>query len=112
VGNGYRHEGAAQDGQAAAVFEARLPSAGLYEVRVSWPSNANRSSKVKVEVQTFEGMKVFMINQQSSPDAKDHFQSLGTFSFSADESAAVTISNKESNGYVVIDAVQWLPTSP
>jgi hypothetical protein len=109
VGNGYRHEGAAQDGQASAVFAARLPSAGMYEVRISWPPNANRSSKVRVEVQTSEGMKTITINQQSAPDADDHFQSLGTFSFSAEKSAAVAITNKDADGYVVIDAIQWLP---
>lgn len=109
VGNGYRHEGAAQDGQASAVFEARLTSTGMYEVRVSWPPNANRSSKVQIQVETSDGTKTIMINQQSAPDAGDHFQSLGTFSFAADKSAAVTITNKEANGYVVIDAVQWLP---
>ena len=109
VGNGYRHEGAAKDGNASAVFAAKLPSAGKYEVRVSWPPNANRSSKVKIEVETTEGPTTITINQQSAPDADDHFQSLGTFSFSADESAAVTITNSEADGYVVIDAVQWLP---
>jgi hypothetical protein len=109
VGNGYRHEGAAQDGQASAIFEARLQSAGIYEVRVSWPPNANRSSKVQIQVEASEGTKTITINQQSAPDADDHFQSLGTFSFDADKSAAVTITNKDADGYVVIDAVQWLP---
>lgn len=109
VGNGYRHEGSAQDGQASAVFGAQLPSAGMYEVRVTWPPNSNRSSKVMVEVQTSAGRKAISINQQSAPNADDHFQSLGTFSFSAGELATVTITNKDANGYVVVDAVQWLP---
>lgn len=112
VGNGYRHEGAAQDGQASAIFEARLPSAGMYEVRIFWPPNGNRSSMVQIHVQTSEGTKTMTINQQSAPDADDHFQSLGNFSFAADKSAAVMVTNKDANGYVVIDAVQWLPTSP
>jgi hypothetical protein len=54
-------------------------------------------------------MKTITINQQSAPDADDHFQSLGTFSFSAEKSAAVAITNKDADGYVVIDAIQWLP---
>jgi hypothetical protein len=64
---------------------------------------------VQIQVEASEGTKTNTINQQSAPDADDHFQSLGTFSFDADKSAAVTITNKDADGYVVIDAVQWLP---
>ena len=34
--------------------------------------------------------------------------SLGEFEFSAQKPAVVTISNEGADGYVVIDAVQWL----
>ncbi|MFT5328631.1 MAG: hypothetical protein ACI8P0_006545 [Planctomycetaceae bacterium] len=33
---------------------------------------------------------------------------MGEFTFSADKPATVTISNQETDGYVIIDAVQWI----
>jgi len=37
------------------------------------------------------------------------FVSLGAFDFSADQPAVVVISNTGADGFVIIDAVQWLP---
>jgi hypothetical protein len=109
IGDGYQHDHAAKDGRATARFEARLPSAGRYEVRLAYPPNANRSSKAKVEVHHSAGTKTTTINQQASPPIDGLFVSLGTFEFAAGTPAVVTVTNDGADGYVVIDAVQWLP---
>jgi hypothetical protein len=107
VGDGYRHEGAAKDGKASAKFTAKLPTAGRYEVFVTWPPNANRSSKVSVEVQGAGGKKVVEIDQRKGPAGENGFQSLGAYDFTLDSPAVVMITNAGADGYVVIDAVQW-----
>ena len=43
-----------------------------------------------------------------SPPIDDLFVSLGVFEFSADQPAAIVITNRDTNGYVIIDGVQWL----
>ena len=103
IGTGYQYEGSAKDGSATTRFETKLPKAGRYEVRLAYPQNANRASNVAVEV-AHRG-----VNQTKNPPIDDLFISLGTFDFSADTPAAVVISNNKTDGYVVIDAVQWLP---
>ena len=108
VGHGYRHDGAAKDGRATARYEAKLPSQGRYEVLISWPPHSNRSSKVSVEIVSAEGRTVVTIDQKQAPGSESQFRSLGTYNFTADQKAAVTVSNAQSDGYVVIDAVQWL----
>ena len=107
VGNGYRHDGAAKDGKATARFSAKLPSTGRYEVFLSAPPNANRSSKVAVEIQSAEGKKVVHIDERKAPAGDSAFHSLGEYDFQADTAAVVTITNAGSDGHVVIDAVQW-----
>jgi len=107
VGSGYRHDNAAKDGKASAEFAAKLPSAGRYEVRISSPPNANRSSKVAVEVRAADGKHVVYLNQRKSPGNDETFQTLGVFEFAGGEPAVVKVSNTNSDGYVVIDAVQW-----
>jgi hypothetical protein len=108
VGNGYRHDNAARDGKASARFIAKLPAAGKYEVRLSSPPNANRSSKVAVEIQAADGKHVVHVNQTKSPGGDETFHVLGVYEFTGDEAAVVTVSNAGSDGYVVIDAVQWV----
>lgn len=112
IGNGYRHDGNIRDGAAAARFETKLPKAGQYEVLVAYPPNANRSTTVAVEVHYSGGKKTVIVDQKKAPSTSEHFHSVGQFEFSADEPAAVVITNHESNGYVVIDAVQWLAKEP
>jgi hypothetical protein len=108
VGNGYRHDNAAQNGKASARFTAKLPAAGKYEVRLSSPPNANRSSKVSVEIQAADGQHVAKVDQRRSPGAAETFHTLGIYEFTADQPGVVTVSNNGSDGYVVIDAVQWI----
>jgi hypothetical protein len=109
IGNGYRHEDNTKDGKASARFEAKLPKPGRYEVRLAYPPNANRSSSVQVEVQHAKGKESVTVNQQKEPPIEASFISLGTFDFAAADPAAVVVSNAGANGYVVIDAVQWVP---
>jgi hypothetical protein len=109
IGHGYRHDGNIRDGQKTARFETKLPAAGKYEVRLAYPPNANRSTNVAVEVHYSGGKKTVIVDERKAPSTGEHFHSLGQFEFAADEPAVVVVTNHESNGYVVIDAVQWLP---
>ncbi|MCA9218230.1 MAG: FAD-dependent oxidoreductase, partial [Planctomycetales bacterium] len=108
VGQGYRHDDAAKDGRATAEYKADLPATGRYEVLISWPPHPNRASNATVELQTSTGSKTFSIDQRKKPAEDDPFHSLGVFDFIKTKPAIVRISNAESDGYVVIDAVQWL----
>ena len=109
IGSGYRHDGDQRNGKSVARFEAKIPKAGKYEVRLSYPPNNNRSSRVRVEVVHAEGSQVEWIDQKKKPDIDSMFVSLGVYAFSDVQPAAVVVSNSEANGYVIVDAVQWLP---
>ena len=108
VGHGYRHDGNAKDGKFSAYFETMLPKTGKYEVRVAYSPNGNRATNVPVTIRHAGGETVVKVNQQKEPPINGLFISVGTFEFSAKEPAVVTISNKSADGYVIIDAVQWL----
>ena len=49
------------------------------------------------------------VNQRKPPPVGGAWVSLGTFQFTKGKSGYVEISNKEVDGHVVADAVQWLP---
>ena len=90
-------------------YSGKIFMDATYEVRLSYPPNNNRSSKVRVEVVHAEGSQVEWIDQKKKPDIDSLFVSLGVYVFSDVQPAAVVVSNSEANGYVIVDAVQWLP---
>jgi hypothetical protein len=50
-----------------------------------------------------------VVNQREKPALDGRFVSLGTFDFAAGAVAKVEVSNAGADGYVVVDAVQFLP---
>jgi hypothetical protein len=109
VGDHYRHDGNAKDGKFAAAFMATLPAAGRYEVRFAYPANTNRNSKAQVQVQHAGGSDHVFVNERETPAIDGLWTSLGTFDFTADVPATVTVTNAGADGYTVIDSVQFLP---
>ena len=111
VGFGYRHDGNTGDGKAIARFSAKLPKAGRYQVRFGYTPNSNRASNVRVEVQHAGGSQTFTVNQRLLPPEDGLFLPLGVFEFQPGTPAVVTVSNRDADGYVVVDAVQWMPVT-
>ncbi len=111
IGVGYVHDGNTRDGKTSLAFVAKLPESGEYEVRFAYAANANRAGNAKVIVKHADGEAEIVVDQRKAPAIDGLFISLGTFRFDADNPASVTISNRDANGYVVADAVQWLPRS-
>jgi hypothetical protein len=109
VGSGYRHDGKAGNGESIARFSARLPKTGRYQVRFGYTPNSNRASNVRVEVQHARGNQAFTVNERLLPPEDGLFLPLAVFEFQAGTPAVVTVSNRDADGYVVVDAVQWIP---
>ena len=108
VGVGYRHNGNDKKGNHSAVFETKLAASDTYEVRVAYPTNANRASKVPITIEHAGGKTTIYIAQNTRPPIDGLFVSMGKYRFDADQPARVTISCNDTDGYVIVDAVQWL----
>ena len=109
VGAGYIHDQSTDRGHKSVIFSTTLPASGEYEVRISYPPQPNRATNVAVSVETAAGEKLVTVDQRQSPKIDELFHSLGVFRFTAEKLAKVTISNRDANGFVIVDAVQWLP---
>ncbi|MGE9268685.1 MAG: FAD-dependent oxidoreductase [Verrucomicrobiales bacterium] len=107
IGQGYRHDSNAGKGTNTATFKAKLPKAGRYEVQIAYTPNGNRASNIPVTVNHQEGIATAVLNQKEAPSVEGHFHPVGTYEFG--EEGTVTLSNEGTNGYVIIDAVRWLP---
>lgn len=109
VGVGYRHDGNENRGKQTAKFAPDLPAAGKYEVRFAYTANPNRATNAKVAIAHAGGTAEVKVDQRKKPPIEGAWVSLGTFEFAKGKGAAVTVANDGVDGYVVIDAVQWLP---
>jgi hypothetical protein len=65
---------------------------------------------VPVTVRHADGETAVTVNQRQPPTIDKAFVSLGTFRFEKGKGGSVVVNNKGADGYVVIDAVQWLPS--
>jgi hypothetical protein len=108
VGEGYRHDGNANKGAMSATFEAKLPAAGRYEVRISYSPNPNRATNVPVTIRHADGDASAKVDQRKAGEIGGAWRSLGTFRFTADTPATIIVSNAGTDGYVIVDAVQWI----
>jgi hypothetical protein len=106
IDSGYQHNDNEQTGQARATFTAKVHP-GRYEVRLSYPANNNRATNVPVDVLHADGTRRVVVNQRKSPSIDQLFESLGTFQF--EDQATVVVRTESADGYVIIDAVQFLP---
>ena len=109
VAAGYRHDANTDTGQSTATFTATLPTAGRYEVRLSYSPNPNRATNIPITIHHAAGDTTLKINQRQPAPIDGTWLSLGTYTFTPDHPATVTISNTDTNGHVIIDAVQFLP---
>jgi hypothetical protein len=106
VGAGYQHDGDAAKGSKTARFVATLPQAGHYEVRLAYTPNANRATNVPVSIEHAAGTANVVVNQQTAPTVAGLFTVLGDYDFGA--TGAVEVSTTGTNGYVLVDAVQFV----
>ncbi|MEP3479786.1 MAG: FAD-dependent oxidoreductase [Fuerstiella sp.] len=111
VGSGYRHSGGSKSEprSKSAEFKATLKP-GRYEVRMYWPTNKNRASNVPVTIQHQSGSADLVVNQKSRPIQSPDALSLGTFDFGS--TGSIIVKCEGTDGYVVLDAVQFVPVNP
>lgn len=92
------------------TWETTLPEAGEYELRVSYATGPNRSTKAPYTVRIGDREELVFLNQQLEPAHDGLFQTVGTYTVAAGTRVTVMLSNQsERNGHIIADAVQWLP---
>ncbi|WP_145418370.1 FAD-dependent oxidoreductase [Planctomycetes bacterium K23_9] len=109
IHQGYRHDSAAGDGRAKATFQAKLPHPGRYEVQVAYTPNPNRATNTPIDVTHSLGTTRVVVNQRTKPEVDRLFSSVGQYAFG--KTGVVTIANQATDGYVIIDAVRWIPST-
>jgi FAD dependent oxidoreductase len=105
--HGYQHN--QQKPASTARFEADLAK-GRYEVRVIYPHNNNRTTAAKIAIRTAAGIEHRSLDQTQKPKIDNAIEPMGVFEFSGPSS--VEFSTDSQDGFLVIDAVQFIRVTP
>lgn len=86
------------------TFQIDVPQPGEYQVRLVYAARNNRSSKTPVTVSAGETEHQVTVDQRKATAGG---WSLGRFQIN--DSLTVKVSNRDTDGYVIVDGVQVLP---
>ena len=96
-------------GPSRAVFRASLPENGVYEVRVAYSPHKSRANNVPIRVEAWNETLNVTLNQRKVPSIAGLFAPIGQFKFEKGGRANIVIETEGTNGYVILDAVQFIP---
>lgn len=111
IGHGYLTDGNARGIVKTLTFQPVHAPEGTMAVRLAYTPGQNRSTRTLVRVFSADSEKSVIINQREAPSIDGVWFPLGEFRFEKDGQAFVLVSNEGSDGHVIADAVQFLPSS-
>ncbi len=111
--DGYLHDNNVDKGKKTLVFQPRVRESGRYEIRLAYVAYANRATNTPVTISAGRDFKkTIHVNQRLAPPIDGLFVSLGEVSLNADQPVRVEIGTANTDGYVVVDAIQVLRVGP
>ncbi len=109
IGTGYLSDHNEGKGEKTVTFTPKIPKTGRYEVRVAFNAGPNRAESATVTILHADGEELKSIKMTTDSLKGLQFATLGTYRFEANGQGFVLISNAGSQGYVTVDAVQFVP---
>jgi hypothetical protein len=108
LGTGYLHDNRRSDGLSSATFRLKLPKSGRYVIRLAYSAHETRSTKVPVTVTSGGKVTHFTLDQTVPLAPGQAFRTVGELELKGggEEETAIAITNKGTEGFVIVDAVQ------
>ena len=108
VGAGYLHDQDESGVEKRITWSLPIESPGRYQVRISYSPSSNRARNAPVTITHADGESTVHIDQTKRPPIDRLFADAGTYAFARGK-ATISISNDETDGVVIADAVQLVP---
>ncbi len=109
IGDCYLHDGNSEKGDKALTFHPELSAPGEYDVWLAYSPGTNRSTSVPVTISAADGETTVRVNMKRSPTIEGRYIALGRFRFDHEGQPFVRVANQGTTGYVVADAVCFIP---
>ena len=97
------------DGKATATFRFKVPKPGRYQLFMAYSAHETRAKNVPVRVTSGSQRNDLVVDQTVSlPDGK-FFRPIDTVDLVADTETIIQVTNSNTVGFVILDALQLLP---
>jgi hypothetical protein len=106
IGTGYLHDDKRGDGESVAVFRFKAPETARYDLRMAYSAHETRATKVPLTIQNGKTVVELLVDQTQPLPAGEAFRSIGKVELQKDLETTLTIRNAETNGFVILDALQ------
>ena len=103
VNQGYLYAG--PDSGASVQFDAKVPRAGRFDVRIAYQPHKNRGTEVPVSIKSPIGIQKKTVDMKQKPE-EDGFYSVGQYNLKKGDVVTVIISTESAGGTVHADALQ------
>ena len=110
VGRGYVHDDQQADGRSRAIFRYQAPEASEFELWMAYSAHETRATKVPVVVVSGSHKKRIVVDQTRPLPAGQPFRRVGTVHLAGGIETVITISNDDTDGFVIVDAVRLIPS--
>lgn len=111
VGASYRHDNNRDQGKKSARFTPQIIEAGEYEVRVIYLPTTNRATNASIVIHHAKGEETVLLNQREACLENSVPRAVGRFAFEKGKKGFVELRNEGADGFVVVDAVQFVPVA-
>lgn len=100
-----------QDGEkCTARFRFVVPESGKYEVRMYYSPHPTRAQRVPLTIASGTHMTKLSVDQTKPLSSGLEFRRIGTAELESGIETTLQISNAQAKGFVILDAIQLLPT--
>ncbi|HSG72207.1 MAG TPA: DUF1553 domain-containing protein, partial [Planctomycetaceae bacterium] len=106
IGKGYIHDDKQDLNKKQVIFKTKVPKDAEYEVRLAFPGSGGRATNVPVKIVQGDFEEIVKVDQSKQAPILTMLKPLGRFQFKQDEPIVVEITNNDTDGYVIVDALQ------
>lgn len=97
------------DAESIATFRFRAPHSGEYTLSMAYSAHESRARNVPIIVDSGDQSMKFTVDQSQRLPKGDYFKTVGTVRLTSEEETIITISNRHTVGFVIVDALRLLP---
>lgn len=96
------------DGESTATFRFKVPVSGKYRLLMAYSAHPSRATNVPVVVSSGSGQEQIIVDQTQPLPPGKAFRMVGKVAIESGVDTLITISNDQTVGFVIVDALQLI----
>ncbi len=108
---GEKDSSAKASGKKIATFRFQVPASGQYQLLMAYSAHETRATNVAVTITSGATKQTIAVDQSKPLPAGKQFRHIATVELEADVETVIEVTDTDTVGFVILDAIQLLPTA-